>query len=53
MNNKILEDIKEYAVQALQREYGYCGIANIDDMVFINSGRDGENIKIKIEQGDE
>lgn len=49
MNNKILEDIKNYAIQKLKAEYGYCGLADAPEMAFINSGGDGENITIKIE----
>lgn len=49
MNNRILEDIKRYAVNRLNQEYGYCGVADGADFAMLNSGDDSEDIKIKIE----
>lgn len=51
MKNKVLEDIKKYAAQRLQQEYGYCGIADSPEMSMLNSGSDGENIVIHIKSG--
>jgi hypothetical protein len=51
MKNKVLEDIKKYAAQRLQQEYGYCGIADTAEMSMLNSGADGENIVIHIQSG--
>jgi hypothetical protein len=48
MDNRVLEDIKCYALQRLQREYGYCGIAESDEFAMLNSGEDGEQITIKL-----
>ena len=54
MDNKVLEDIKNYAIQRLNREYGYCGAAEAPNMAMLNSGGDNENItiNIKCEKGD-
>lgn len=54
MDNKVLDDIKKYAIQRLNQSYGYCGVAEGKDMVLLNSGAEGENItiQIKIEQTD-
>lgn len=50
MKNKALEDIKNFAIKRLQEEYGYCGVAEGDDMSMINSDdRSGNDIKITIE----
>lgn len=48
MNNKVLEDIKNYAIQRLESEYGYCGAAEAPNMAMLNSGGEGENIIIHI-----
>ena len=48
VDNKALEDIKNYAIQRLNREYGYCGVADAPNMAMLNSGGDGENIVINI-----
>jgi hypothetical protein len=47
MDNKVLEDIKKYAIQRLQQAYGYCGVAEGPAMAILNSGGEGENIAIK------
>lgn len=50
MENEILNDIKEYAIKRLQEAYGYCGVAESDTSIFINSDdKKGNDIKIKIE----
>ena len=49
MNNKALEDIKNYAVKRLNQEYGYCGCAEGDNAAMINSDdKSGNDIKIII-----
>ena len=48
MDNKVLDDIKKYAIQRLNSEYGYCGTAEAPAMAMLNSGNDGENITIHI-----
>ena len=54
MDNKVLDDIKKYAIQRLNQSYGYCGVAEGKDMALLSSGAEGENItiQIKIEQTD-
>ena len=37
MKNKILNEIKEFAIKRLNEEYGYCGVAESDTFVMINS----------------
>lgn len=49
MNNKVLEEIKNFAIKRLKEEYGYCGAAEGDNMAMLNSGNDGENLIIKFE----
>ncbi len=49
MKNPVLERIKKYAIQELNAAYGYCGAAEGDDMVMLNSDdRNGKDIKITI-----
>jgi hypothetical protein len=49
VKNKILEEIKIFAKKRLMAEYGYCRIAEGDDMAIINSGKGSENLIIKFE----
>lgn len=49
MKNKILEEIKTFVIKRFKEEYGYCGVAENPDFVMLNSGGDGENLIIKIE----
>lgn len=49
MKNPVLEDIKKYAIRRLQNTYGFCGVAEGEGFVMINSGRD-TNILVKIEE---
>jgi len=50
MNNKILEDIKEYARKRLMNVYTYCGVAEAEAFAVLNSDDgNGKNIKITIE----
>jgi len=37
MNNKVLNEIKEFAVSKLNATYGYCGVAESDTFLMINS----------------
>jgi hypothetical protein len=54
MNNQVLEDIKKYAIKRLQEEYGYCGLAEGDTFVMINSDdKKGNDIKITIKEEEE
>lgn len=48
MDNKVLDDIKNYAIQRLNQAYGYCGSAEAPAMAMLSSGGDGENITIHI-----
>jgi len=50
MNNPTLDKIKNFAVKELKNKYGFCGLADGDDMCIINA-TDSENkdIIIKIE----
>ena len=49
IKNPVLEEIKAFAVKRLQEEYGYCGVAENEDMAMINSDdRNGNDIKITI-----
>jgi hypothetical protein len=50
MDNKVLNDIIDYATKRLNAEYGYCGVAKGDKMAMLNSDdRKGSDIIIKIE----
>lgn len=49
MKNQALEDIKKYAIERLNREYGYCGCAEGDHAAMINSDdKNGNDIQIII-----
>ena len=49
MDNKILDDIKMYAIKRLNAAYGYCGAAEGDSMAMLTtSDADGNDIKIMI-----
>ena len=48
MENKVLEDIKNFAMERLKEEFGYCGVAESEMMAMLNSGAEGENIIINI-----
>ncbi len=50
MDNKVLNDIIDYATKRLNAEYGYCGVAKGEKMAMLNSeDRKGSDIMIKIE----
>jgi hypothetical protein len=49
MKNQVLDDIKKYAAQRLQREYGFCGLADGPNSAFLNSSSDLDGIDITIE----
>ena len=49
MKNPVLDRIKTFAVQELSNFYGFCSLADGEDMVMINSSdQDGNDIKITI-----
>ena len=49
MDNAVLEDIKNYIIGRLQNEYTYCGVAEGENMVMINSDdKNGNDIAITI-----
>ncbi|CAM3168504.1 hypothetical protein [Moritella viscosa] len=49
MKNPVLEEIKAFAVKRLKETYGYCGVADGEDVAMINSDdRNGFDIKITI-----
>ena len=49
MQNEALNDIKEFAIKRLKEANGYCGVAENDTMVMINSDdKAGNDIIIKI-----
>lgn len=48
LDNKILDDIKQYAVKRLTAAYGYCGCAEGADAAMLNSGTDSEDVLITI-----
>ncbi len=51
MRNEVLEDIKNYAVRKLNESYGYCGVAEGDKIVSINSDdKKGNDITILIKE---
>lgn len=50
MDNQILSEIINYAQKKLTEAYGYCGVANGEDMAILNSeDRQGGDIKILIQ----
>lgn len=53
MENTALNDIKNYAINRLKQEYGYCGVAENTNMAMLNSSGDCGDIVIKIEQKQE
>lgn len=49
MENEIMKDIVNYAVNKLKDNYGYCGLAQSSNMAMLNSDDgDGNDIKINI-----
>lgn len=49
MDNKVLNEIKEFAVSKLNKEYGYCGLAEGAEVAILNSDdKNGNDIKITI-----
>ena len=48
MKNPILDRIKKDIIATFNSEYGYCGCAEGDVFVILNSGGDGENFVITI-----
>jgi hypothetical protein len=51
MKNDTLNSIKEFALNQLKQKYGFCGVAENDDMAVLNSSdHNGLDFKIVIEQ---
>lgn len=50
MDSQILEVIKKGIITALNSRYGYCGVAEMDHKTIINSGGDGEDLVITLEE---
>jgi len=51
MEKELFEKIKKFAIAESQKAFGYCGVAEGDDLCMINTG--GEQtllIEIKIEE---
>lgn len=49
MKNQILDEIKDFAKSKLTEAYGFCGVADGDDIVMINStDSEGNDIIINI-----
>jgi len=49
MKDKVLKDIIEYAIKRLNNSYGFCGVAESEEMAILNSeDRKGNGIKITI-----
>ena len=49
MKNQALEDIKKFAWQRLQREYGFCGVLDSPEFAMLNSSSDADGIDFTIE----
>lgn len=49
LDNKVLEDIKRFAVERLTQEYGYCGVAVCSQSAYLNSGSGEEKLTITFE----
>lgn len=47
MKEKVLEEIKMFAIQKLRGEYEYCAVAEGDDFAMLNSS-DKKNNEIKV-----
>ncbi len=51
MKNLILDDIKKHIVMKLNDTYGFCGLADGDNIALINTtNSDGEDIIIEIKE---
>jgi hypothetical protein len=44
--NATLDQIKKMVISTFNQKYGYCGLAEGDNFVILNSGGDGENFII-------
>ena len=53
LTNETLNEIKQFALDALSDRYGYCGLADGEYVALLNSGDAGEHILIKISYGRE
>ncbi len=49
MKNLVLDRIKAFAIKELTKAYGYCGVAESDDIAMLNCSDDkSNNIQIEI-----
>lgn len=48
MKNATLDQIKRGAVATLTAKYGYCGLADGDNVAMLNSGSQGDEVSIVI-----
>ena len=55
MINKVLDEIKDFAVKKLNNTYGFCGLAESDNFAMLNSNdkKNGKDIKITIKAEEE
>ena len=47
---KVVEEIKKYLINKLQNEFGYCGVAQGDKIIMLNSGEGNIIINIEVEE---
>lgn len=50
MEKQTMQVIKDFIIEKCQREFGYCGVAEGENMVMINTGSEKDliiNIEIK------
>ena len=53
MDNQILEEIKDFAIEKLKAAYGYCGCASGEEIAMLNSDDgNGKDILITIKTED-
>ena len=48
MKNITLDQIKRTTLATLNQKYGYCGLADSDNLAMLNSGGDGETFIVTI-----
>lgn len=49
-DKKAMEEIKNYLVKKLQADFGFCGVAEGENMIMINSGEGNLIIKIEVKE---
>ncbi len=47
MEEEIMQKIKNFAVEECKRAFGFAGVAENDELIMINSGKE-KDLKIKI-----